>query len=49
MLKQLLSNSVAHVLCDPPYEIDFARKLAGQSWDWSGVAFDVDLWAECSG
>lgn len=30
------------ILCDPPYELGFM----GKSWDSSGIAFDVDMWAD---
>ena len=30
------------VLCDPPYEISFMQK----SWDGSGIAHDVEMWAD---
>ncbi|MFE6966755.1 DNA-methyltransferase [Agromyces sp. NPDC057679] len=46
VLKQLDDNSVDHILCDPPYEIDFTRQQRGVAWDRSGIAFDVDLWRE---
>ena len=29
------------ILCDPPYELGFM----GKSWDSSGIAFDVEMWA----
>jgi len=30
------------ILCDPPYELGFM----GKSWDNSGIAFDVEMWAD---
>ena len=30
------------ILCDPPYEISFMQK----SWDGSGIAHDVEMWAD---
>jgi DNA modification methylase len=30
------------ILCDPPYELGFM----GKSWDSSGIAFDVEMWAD---
>jgi DNA modification methylase len=42
-LKKIPSNSVDSVVTDPPYEIG----LCGKSWDSSGIAFSVELWAEC--
>jgi site-specific DNA-methyltransferase (adenine-specific) len=42
-LKKVPSNSVDSVVTDPPYEIG----LCGKSWDSSGIAFSVELWAEC--
>ena len=46
VLKQLADNSVDHIICDPPYEIDFTRQPGGSGWDRTGVAFDVELWKE---
>ncbi|MFD6699718.1 MULTISPECIES: DNA methyltransferase [unclassified Microbacterium] len=37
------SASFDAVVTDPPYELGFM----GKSWDSSGIAYDVDLWAEC--
>ena len=31
------------IICDPPYELGFM----GKSWDKSGIANDVKMWAEC--
>jgi DNA modification methylase len=41
-LKDLPTNTVDAVICDPPYEIGFMQK----SWDGSGIAYNVDLWRE---
>jgi DNA modification methylase len=46
ILKQMADNSVDHIVCDPPYEINFTRQIKGSAWDRTGVAFDVDLWTE---
>jgi DNA modification methylase len=46
ILKQLPDESVDHIICDPPYEINFTRPQKGVSWDRTGVAFDVQLWEE---
>jgi len=42
-LKLLPDNSVDSVVTDPPYELGFM----GKSWDNSGIAYDVSVWAEC--
>ena len=42
-LKELEDNSIDAVVTDPPYELGFM----GKSWDSSGIAFNVDVWAEC--
>ena len=42
-LKELPSNSIDSVVCDPPYEINFMSK----GWDNSGIAFNVNVWQEC--
>jgi hypothetical protein len=39
----LADNSVDAIVCDPPYELGFM----GKTWDSSGIAYDVDMWAEC--
>ena len=43
VLKTLPDNSVDSVVTDPPYELGFM----GKSWDSSGIAYDVTVWAEC--
>ena len=43
VLKALPDNSVDSVVTDPPYELGFM----GKSWDSSGIAYDVTVWAEC--
>ena len=42
-LKELPDCSVDSVVTDPPYELGFM----GKSWDSTGVAYDVTVWAEC--
>ena len=42
-LKGLADCSVDSVVTDPPYELGFM----GKSWDSTGVAYDVTVWAEC--
>jgi hypothetical protein len=42
-LKELEENSVDAICCDPPYELGFM----GKKWDNSGIAYNVDMWAEC--
>jgi DNA modification methylase len=43
VLPTLDANSVDSIICDPPYELGFMGKL----WDSSGIAYSVQLWAEC--
>lgn len=43
ILPTLPEASIDAVVCDPPYELAFM----GRSWDASGIAYDVKLWAEC--
>ena len=35
--------SVDAVVTDPPYELGFM----GKKWDASGIAYQVEVWAEC--
>jgi DNA modification methylase len=42
VLKTILSDSIDSVVTDPPYELGFM----GKAWDSSGIAYQVDLWAE---
>ena len=42
-LKDLEDCSVDAVVTDPPYELGFM----GKSWDSSGIAYNVEVWAEC--
>jgi site-specific DNA-methyltransferase (adenine-specific) len=42
-LRLLPDNSVDSIVTDPPYELGFM----GKGWDKSGIAFDVEMWAEC--
>jgi len=42
-LKELEDNSIDSIVTDPPYELGFM----GKGWDKSGIANNVDLWAEC--
>jgi hypothetical protein len=42
-LKELPDCSVDSIVTDPPYELGFM----GKSWDSTGVAYDVAVWAEC--
>ncbi len=35
--------TVDAIVCDPPYELGFM----GKSWDASGIAYDVTVWAHC--
>ena len=43
ILPTLPDNSVDSIVTDPPYELGFM----GKSWDSTGVAYDVTVWAEC--
>jgi len=43
VLSELDDCSVDSIVTDPPYELGFM----GKSWDASGIAYNVDLWAEC--
>lgn len=43
MLKTLEKNSIDAIITDPPYELGFM----GKSWDSTGIAYSVELWAEC--
>ena len=43
LLKTLPSESVDAIVTDPPYELGFM----GKKWDASGIAYNVELWAEC--
>lgn len=43
VLKKMADNSVDSIVTDPPYELGFM----GKSWDSTGVAYDVAVWAEC--
>ncbi len=42
VLPELRANSVDACVCDPPYELGFM----GKRWDGTGVAFQVETWAE---
>jgi len=41
-MKTLADNSVDSIVTDPPYELGFM----GKSWDNSGIANNVEMWAE---
>lgn len=41
-MKSLPQNSVDSIVTDPPYELGFM----GKSWDNSGIANNVEMWAE---
>lgn len=43
VLPTLPDNSIDAIVTDPPYELGFM----GKSWDSSGIAYSVELWAEC--
>ena len=42
-LATLEEGSVDSIVTDPPYELGFM----GKRWDGTGIAHDVELWAEC--
>lgn len=42
-LKTLADASIDSIVTDPPYELGFM----GKQWDASGIAYQVELWAEC--
>ena len=43
LLPALPDNSIDSIVTDPPYELGFM----GKAWDSSGIAYNVELWAEC--
>ena len=43
MLKELPDNSIDSIVTDPPYELSFMNR----AWDSTGIAYSVELWAEC--
>ncbi len=43
VLRTLPPSSVDAVVTDPPYELGFM----GRAWDRQGIAYRVDMWAEC--
>ena len=43
VLAGMAANTVDAIVTDPPYEIGFM----GKGWDGSGIAYRVELWAEC--
>jgi site-specific DNA-methyltransferase (adenine-specific) len=43
VMRTMSDQSVDAVVTDPPYELGFM----GKSWDASGVAYRVEVWAEC--
>ncbi len=42
-LKALPDNSIDSIVTDPPYELGFM----GKKWDSTGIAYSVEMWAEC--
>jgi DNA modification methylase len=42
-LKTLADASIDSIVTDPPYEMSFM----GRTWDSTGIAYQVQLWAEC--
>ncbi|MEI3845349.1 MULTISPECIES: DNA methyltransferase [unclassified Microbacterium] len=43
ILPTLPDASYDSIVTDPPYELGFM----GKGWDSTGIAYDVDMWAEC--
>lgn len=43
IIATLDDNSIDSIVTDPPYELGFM----GKKWDASGIAYSVELWAEC--
>ena len=43
LLRELPDNSIDSIVTDPPYELGFM----GKKWDSTGIAYSVELWAEC--
>lgn len=42
-MRELASESIDSVICDPPYELGFM----GKKWDGTGIAYDPNVWREC--
>src|SRR5690606_15405860 len=42
-LATLEESSIDSIVTDPPYELGFM----GNKWDGTGIAYDVEMWAEC--
>ena len=43
VLRTMPDNSIDSIVTDPPYELGFM----GKSWDSTGIAYNVEVWAEC--
>lgn len=43
MLEVVRPNSIASIVTDPPYELNFM----GKGWDNAGVSFDKETWQKC--
>ena len=43
LIKNIQSDSIDSIVTDPPYELGFM----GNSWDSTGIAYNVALWKEC--
>lgn len=43
VLPTFADASFDSIVTDPPYELGFM----GKGWDSTGIAYDVDMWAEC--
>ena len=42
LFKDIETDSVGSIICDPPYELGFM----GNKWDSSGIAYDLEVWKE---
>ena len=43
LLREMPDSRVDSIVTDPPYELGFM----GKKWDSTGIAYSVELWAEC--
>ena len=43
ILPTIPDNTIDAIVTDPPYELGFM----GKKWDATGIAYNVELWAEC--
>ena len=43
LLVDIETDTLGSIITDPPYELGFMSN----SWDSSGIAYDIDVWKEC--